>query len=64
MKLYKINIMYLKTPACLGGHDMRQIAVFRLVPVTSPFHEQNDTHAVNRTCEQFCVCDSHTCLSH
>ena len=30
----------------------------------SPFREQNDTCAVNRTCERFCACDSHACLSH
>ena len=28
------------------------------------FHEQNDTRAVNRTCERFCTYDSHMCLSH
>ena len=31
---------------------------------TSPFRVQNDTPAVNRTCERFCACDSHACLSH
>ena len=31
---------------------------------SSPFREQNDTRAVNRTCERFCACDSHACLSH
>ena len=30
----------------------------------SPFREQNDTCAVNRTCERFCACDSHSYLSH
>ena len=32
--------------------------------IHSPFREQNDMCAVNRTCERFCVCDSHKCLSH
>ena len=35
-----------------------------LVGYCSPFREQNDTRAVNRTCERFCACESHTCLSH
>ena len=30
----------------------------------SPFREQNNMHAVNRTCKQFCACGSHACLSH
>ena len=30
----------------------------------SPFCEQNNMRAVNRTCERFCACDSHVCLSH
>ena len=29
----------------------------------SPFREQNNMRAVNRTCERFCACDLHTCLS-
>ena len=32
--------------------------------IYSPICEQNNTRAVNRTCEQFCECDSHTSLSH
>ena len=30
----------------------------------SPFREKNDMRAVNRMCERFCACESHTCLSH
>ena len=35
-----------------------------VVCITSPFREQNNMLAENRTCEQFCVCDSHAWLSH
>ena len=28
--------------------------------VNSPFHEQNNMHAVNHTCERFCACELHT----
>ena len=30
----------------------------------SPFREQNNMRAVNRTCERFCAWESHACLSH
>ena len=47
-------------------YNLWELNIYRCVCMYfthSPFREQNDTHAVNRTCEWFCACDLHACLS-
>ena len=52
------------TPSTFNNDLNLLIQCVLFMALLSPFCEQNNMRAVNRTCERFCVCDSHACLSH